>query len=87
MITFRQARLNADVTQSATEKYVGISHQGLINIEKNRAIPLADTFVKMCKFYKCDPLEIIFLRKNKTKSNTIYVFSCNIIECFSQNFI
>ena len=68
MITLRQARLNKDLTQSKVAKKIKMSNANLINIEKNRCIPNATTFLKLCNLYGIDPREVIFLTKNQTKS-------------------
>lgn len=63
-------RLEHHLTQEEFAEKIGISIQGLSNIERNRYQPTAETVDKICNAFKITPAQLL-LTKNKTNEDTI----------------
>lgn len=52
-------RQQKNMTQEEFAEKIGISIQGLSNIERNRYQPSADTIDKICKVFNLSPIELL----------------------------
>lgn len=57
--SIKTLRQNRHLTQEEFAEAVGISIQGLSNIERNRYQPSADTIDKICKAFNILPVELL----------------------------
>lgn len=55
----KDLRRSRGLTQEEFAEKIGISTQGLSNIERNRYQPAADTIDKICKAFKITPAELL----------------------------
>lgn len=55
----KNLRLQHNLTQEKFAEKIGISIQGLSNIERNRYQPTGDTIDKICKVFKLTPAELL----------------------------
>lgn len=55
----KNLRLDNNLTQEEFAEKIGISIQGLSNIERNRYQPTAQTVDNICKVFKISPLELL----------------------------
>ena len=55
----RALRQRHNLTQEEFSEKIGISLQGLSNIERNRYQPTAETVDKICKAFKISPCELL----------------------------
>lgn len=55
----RNLRLKHNMTQEEFAEKVGLSIQGLSNIERNRYQPTAQTIDNICKIFKIKPVELL----------------------------
>ena len=62
-------RLN-NLTQEEFAEKIGISIQGVSNIERNRYQPTGDTIDKICKAFEISPIELL-LEKEKTNDDLL----------------
>ncbi|MCM1009816.1 MAG: helix-turn-helix transcriptional regulator [Fusobacterium sp.] len=58
------------LTQEEFAEKIGISIQGLSNIERNRYQPTAETVDKICSAFEITPAQLL-VTKNKTNEDTI----------------
>ena len=65
-ITIRAARVNANLTQQAAAKALGISQNTLLGYEKGRKGPRIDMVQKMAKLYEVSMNDLIFLSNDST---------------------
>lgn len=65
-ISLKAARINANLTQEAAAKLIGVSPTSLIKWEKGVTQPRTMHFLKMCSVYGIDP-SIVFLPKKLGK--------------------
>ena len=70
----KKLRLENHLTQEQFAEKVGLSLQGLSNIERNRYQPTSATIDKICKTFKITPMELLISKTNKNKNilNNIY---------------
>lgn len=54
-------RQKLGLTQEEFSEKIGISLQGLSNIERNRYQPTAETVDKICKTFEISPIELLIL--------------------------
>ena len=66
----KELRIKHGLTQEEFAEKIGISVQGLSNIERNRYQPTSDTVDKICKSFKITPVELL-LEKSKTNEQLI----------------
>ena len=79
----KSLRLKNHLTQEEFAEKIGISLQGVSNIERNRYQPTAETIDKICKAFNIIPLELLTI--NSTKSNdTIKNISSLLTKCSAQ---
>lgn len=57
--SIKDLRHTKGLTQEEFAEKIGISTQGLSNIERNRYQPAADTIDKICKVFKITPAELL----------------------------
>lgn len=66
----KKLRCSLDLTQEEFSEKIGISIQGLSNIERNRYQPTAETVDKICKAFKISPCELLL---NPASENEIII--------------
>lgn len=66
----KKLRQENNLTQEEFAEKIGISIQGLSNIERNRYQPTADTIDKICNAFKITPCELLL---NPKKDNDIII--------------
>lgn len=57
----KKLRLSNNLTQEEFSEKIGISIQGLSNIERNRYQPNAETIDKICSTFDITPVELLIL--------------------------
>lgn len=72
----KRLRLENNLTQEEFAEKIGISIQGLSNIERNRYQPTADTVDKICKTFKIMPCELLI---NQAKENEEIIKNISIL--------
>ena len=75
-------RVKLGLTQEEFAEKIGISIQGLSNIERNRYQPTSDTIDKICKNFKISPVELL-LTKSNTNENLIKNINALLLQCSS----
>lgn len=60
-------RLEHHLTQEEFAEKIGISLQGLSNIERNRYQPTAETVDKICKAFDITPVQLLLTNVNTNK--------------------
>lgn len=60
----KKLRLRNNLTQEEFAEKIGISIQGLSNIERNRYQPTAVTIDKICQVFKITPAELLLEKSN-----------------------
>ena len=77
----KKLRQENNLTQEEFAEKIGISIQGLSNIERNRYQPTADTIDKICNAFKITPCELLLNPK-------IVFFSWKLLKslCFDTTF-
>ena len=58
-MNIRELRLNNNLTQEEFAEKIGISIQGVSNIERNRYQPTADTIDKICSAFEITPAQLL----------------------------
>lgn len=76
-------RIKQGLTQEEFAEKIGISIQGLSNIERNRYQPTSETIDKICKNFKISPLELL-LTNSQTNENLIKNINALLLECSTQ---
>ena len=61
----KKLRQANNLTQEEFAEKVGISVQGLSNIERNRYQPTAETIDKICKTFELTPAELLVMKCDK----------------------
>lgn len=79
----KSLRVKHGLTQEEFAEKIGISIQGLSNIERNRYQPTSDTVDKICKSFKITPVELL-LTGTKTNNNLINNINALLLECSAQ---
>jgi transcriptional regulator with XRE-family HTH domain len=60
----RALRQKQGLTQEIFSEKIGISLQGLSNIERNKYQPTAETIDKICKTFNITPQELLIINSN-----------------------
>ena len=63
----KKLRLSKHLTQEEFSEKIGISMQGLSNIERNRYQPNSETIDKICKVFELTPIELLTVQNDNTK--------------------
>ena len=79
----KSLRIKHGLTQEEFAERIGISIQGLSNIERNRYQPTSDTVDKICKSFKITPIELL-LTDTKSNNNLINNINALLLECSTQ---
>ena len=79
----KSLRIKHGLTQEEFAEKIGISIQGLSNIERNRYQPTSDTVDKICKSFKITPVELL-LTGAKVNNNLINDINALLLECSTQ---
>ena len=80
----KELRLKNGLTQEEFAEKIGISIQGVSNIERNRYQPTADTVNKICKTFKITPLELL-MTKSKTNNELFTNITSLLANCSHKN--
>lgn len=69
----KQLRLKHGLTQEEFAEKIGLSINGVSNIERNRYQPTADTVDRICKAFNITPAQLLLInnRTNETLINNI----------------
>lgn len=67
-INIKELRLKYNMTQEEFAEKIGISIQGLSNIERNRYQPTAETIDKICNAFKISAVELLIQNSNSNQS-------------------
>ena len=78
----RELRIKKGLTQEEFAEKIGISIQGLSNIERNRYQPTSETIDKICNAFKITPLDLL-LTKNNTNKILIKNINALLWQCSS----
>lgn len=76
----KELRIKHGLTQEEFAEKIGISIQGLSNLERNRYQPTSETIDKICKNFNISPVELL-LTKNKDKENLLKNINFLLNEC------
>ncbi len=79
----KELRIRHGLTQEEFAEKIGISIQGLSNLERNRYQPTSDTIDKICKNFKISPVELL-LTNSKTNENLIKNINALLQSCSAQ---
>ncbi len=79
----KELRVKNGLTQEEFAEKIGISIQGVSNIERNRYQPTAETIDKICKNFNITPVELL-LMKNKTQDNILKNINALLSQCSTQ---
>ena len=63
----KELRLKNGLTQEEFAEKIGISIQGLSNIERNRYQPNSETIDKICNSFKITPIDLLLIKNNTNK--------------------
>ena len=69
------------LTQEAFAEKIGMSLQGLSNIERNRYQPNAVTIDNICKAFKITPVELLMINENKDNEEIIKNITLLLNQC------
>lgn len=67
-LNIKELRIKAGLTQEEFAEKIGMSIQGLSNIERNRYQPTSETIDKICKCFNITPLELLLTKSNTNES-------------------
>lgn len=73
----KDLRKKHNLTQEQFCEKIGMSLQGLSNLERNRYQPTADTIDRICKVFKLTPIEL--LAEPNKENGTIIKNICNLL--------
>lgn len=76
-------RLQNNLTQEEFAERIGISIQGLSNIERNRYQPTANTIDRICSEFKITPAELLTLKTNRNK-DIVKNINTLLVQCSTQ---
>lgn len=79
----RALRLANHLTQEEFAEKIGLSLQGLSNIERNRYQPTADTVDRICKAFGITPAELL-LTNTHTNNDLIKNINTLLAQCSAQ---
>ena len=68
-IKIKELRLKHNLTQEEFAEKIGLSLNGVSNIERNRYQPTANTIDKICSVFQITPAELLI--QNSTKNSDI----------------
>ncbi|MBR2430803.1 helix-turn-helix transcriptional regulator [bacterium] len=60
----KELRLRNNLTQEVFAEKIGLTTNGVSNIERNRYQPTAETIDKICKAFKISPAELLLMPDN-----------------------
>ena len=61
-------RLSNNMTQEEFSEKIGLSLQGLSNIERNRYQPNSETIDKICKVFNLSPIELLTVKADSNNA-------------------
>ncbi len=78
----KELRIKHGLTQEVFAEKIGLSIQGLSNLERNRYQPTSDTIDKICNCFNITPIELL-LTKNNSNENLIKNINALLFQCSS----
>ena len=78
----KELRLKHNLTQEEFAEKIGLSIQGLSNLERNRYQPNAETIDKICKVFNISPLELL-MKDSSKRENILQNINALLSECSS----
>ena len=63
----KELRLKNNLTQEAFAEKIGLTTNGVSNIERNRYQPTAETIDRICKSFKITPAELLLVPTDSNK--------------------
>lgn len=76
----KKLRQNNNLTQEEFAEKIGISIQGLSNIERNRYQPNSETIDKICKVFNLTPIELLTVQ-NQNNQDIIKNITALLSQC------
>ncbi len=76
----KELRIKHGLTQEEFAEKIGISIQGLSNLERNRYQPTSDTIDKICKNFNLEPIELL-LTNSQSDENLIININSILRNC------
>ena len=73
-------RIKHGLTQEEFAEKIGLSIQGLSNLERNRYQPTSDTIDKICKNFNLEPIELL-LTNSQSDENLIININSILRNC------
>ena len=67
----KRLRINLNITQDKFAEYIGLSVQGLRNIEQNKYQPTSDTINNICRVFNIEPIDLLLPDKSNEELNII----------------
>ena len=81
----KRLRINANMTQEELAEKIGLSSQGISNIERNKYLPSPRTLDKICKVFNIHPSVLLLENSaNCTKSELIEAIHARLNTMTSQ---
>ena len=79
----KELRVKNGLTQEEFAEKIGISIQGVSNIERNRYQPTAETIDKICKNFDITPVELLLV-KHTTQNELLKNINALLSQCSTQ---
>ena len=76
----KRLRIKLGLTQEEFAEKIGISLQGLSNLERNRDQPTSSTIDKICKIFQVSPIELLLV-ENKTNEDILFNINSLLKNC------
>ena len=76
----KELRLKHNLTQEEFAEKIGLSIQGLSNLERNRYQPNAETIDKICKVFSISPLELL-MNDSSNKEDVLLNINALLSSC------
>ena len=76
----KRLRIKLGLTQEEFAEKIGISLQGLSNLERNRYQPTSSTIDKICKIFQVSPIELLLV-ENKTNEDILFNINSLLKNC------
>ncbi len=77
----KNLRRKHNLTQDKFAEYVGLSVQGLRNLEQNKYQPTSDTVDNICKFFKISPIDLLLQELPKDKHEIVKLIQNKLALC------
>ena len=80
----KELRLKHNLTQEEFAEKIGLSLNGVSNIERNRYQPTANTIDKICKVFRITPAELL-IQNSEKNSDIINNINTLLSNCTQKN--